>query len=232
MTATARTAEHPAANPRFELALPGVWHFVPLIDEAQMRAALDRLVRRSIGTDDKLAAQRRAVRARFEDAARSARTAGGHQLHICDEVMPGVPLPATLVVLWPGLTVNDDDETDDVEEGDEQAAEDAVRQRLAELLGPPADDEDESALIVGPRPAIRRSRITRGRPDLRGASASDAAPGDDVREIETVESRVYAIQPGGRVLILSFSCGMPALRDDLVAVFDLIAMTLQWVDEP
>jgi len=207
-------------NPRFDLVLPGVWSHVPLVDEAEMRASIDRVVLRTVGRADSLAMQRRDLRERFLDVASSARSAGGQQLHLCREVFPGVPLPATLVVVWPGLQVRDDEDD-----------EEAVRERLGAVLGPPASDEDEAPLVVGNRPALRRSRLSRGRPELRGGSDAE---GDDVREIETVESRVFAIQPGGRVLILSYACGMPALRDDLVAVFDLVSMSLRWSvdDEP
>lgn len=142
-----------------------------------------------------------------------------------------MPLPASLVVAWPGVTITGDDEVERAGEGDAGAAEDAVRARLAAAIGPASEGDDEVPLVVGGRPALRRARVTRGRPEVRGVEPTDATRPEAVREIETVESRVFAIQPGGRVLVLSFSCGMPALRDDLVAVFDLIAMTLHWEDD-
>lgn len=200
-----------ADEPRFSVTLPGRWDYVPLLEPEATRAAIHRLVRRAVGPRDDAATARQLLTRRFDDAVAAARTIGGQQMHLCHEVMPGLPLPASLVIVWPGIVVPRAESLDDA----------ALRAELATLIGP-AGDDDELVFDVGSRPAIRRASIHRGEPDVHGEAD---------REIETLEVRIHAIAPNNRVIVLSFSCGVPQLREDLVPLFDLIASSLRW-DEP
>ena len=39
----------------------------------------------------------------------------------------------------------------------------------------------------------------------------------------------WLVLPGGsRVVLLSFSCGMPLLRTELLVLFDLVVATVRW----
>ncbi|MCU1480532.1 MAG: hypothetical protein JWQ19_1318, partial [Subtercola sp.] len=62
------------------------------------------------------------------------------------------------------------------------------------------------------------------------AAAPPAAAPPEVTppEVTTVEVDYWIAAPHGRVLLLSFACGMPLLRDQLVELFDLIVSTLRW----
>jgi hypothetical protein len=199
----AQTAPASAEN-GFDFALPGTWWLVPVDDPAVAERSIARAVERAVGRRDEDARLRAELRARFTDVADRARTAGAAQVHLCHEIMPGVPLPATLTVYWPRLVLRASGESD-------------PGAALRAVLGPP--DGDDVALDDLPTGAgIRRTRVITG----------SAAPDGSAPDVTTVEVDYWLATPGGRVLLLSFACGMPLLADQLVELFDLVVRTTTW----
>ncbi|MCU1474137.1 hypothetical protein [Amnibacterium sp.] len=197
-------------NPDIEFVLPGSWRFVPVADESAAKRAIGRITEQTVGRADERARLRADIRARFTAAADRARGAGGEAMWICDEITPGVPLPASIVLYRPALTVRH-----------EESAEHR-RTALHELLAEPRSDVAESDLVSGGQPAVRRAETVSG-----PATDEPNAP-----VVETVECDYWIVQPDGRgVLLLVFACGMPLLRDKLIELFDLIVTTLRWRDE-
>ncbi len=190
----------------FDFALPGTWWLVPVADPEASAKAIGRAVEQAIGRRDADARLRAELRARFTDVADRARTAGAAQVHLCREIMPGVPLPATLTVYWPRLALRASGEADPA------AA-------LARVLGAPDAATTQVALTDLPTGAgIRRSRVVTG----------SAAPDGSAPEVTTVEVDYWLATPGDRVLLLSFACGMPLLADQLVTLFDEVVRTTTW----
>ncbi|CAN5327895.1 hypothetical protein BH09ACT6_BH09ACT6_03850 [soil metagenome] len=197
-----------------DFVLPGSWAFIPLENPAATDTAIARLVTRSFGRRDEDARLRAELRSRFTASAHQARTAGASQLHLCLELVPGVPLPASLTVYWPRITLRHTRETDP-----------AVALRT--VLGSPTTGESDDELPGSPSgPAVRRSRLIT--PDREDA---DAGP-ESQAGLTTLEVDYWLATRTGRVLLLSFACGMPLLREQLTGLFDLIVQTVTWRDDP
>ena len=194
-------------KPNVEFVLPGTWRFVPVANETDAKRVIGRVTEQLVGRADDRARLRADIRARFTASADRARTAGGEAMWICDEITPGVPLPASVVLYRPALAVRHENDTE------------RRRNALHDLLGRSGDGSVQADLVVGGQPAVRRAEIVAG-------PATDA---QDAPTIETVECEYWIVQPDGRgVLVLVFACGMPLLRDKLVQLFDLIVTTLRW----
>lgn len=200
------TGTKPAAETGFDFALPGTWWLVPVADPDVSVKAIGRAVEQAVGRRDADARLRAELRERFTDVADRARTAGAAQVHLCREVVPGVPLPGTLTVYWPRIALRASGESDP-----------AVA--LHRVLGAPDADTSEAELADLPTGAgIRRTRIVTG----------SAAPDGSAPDVTTVEVDYWLATPGGRVLLLSFACGLPLLADQLVELFDLVVRTTTW----
>jgi hypothetical protein len=204
-SASGSTSAAASAENGFDFALPGTWWLVPVDDPEVAGRSITRAVERAIGRRDADARLRADLRARFTDVADRARTAGAAQIHLCHEIVPGVPLPATLTVYWPRLALRASGETD-------------PGLALRAVLGSPDGAGDVMLDDLPTGPGIRRTRVFTG----------SAAPDGSAPDVTTVEVDYWLATPGGRVLLLSFACGMPLLADQLVELFDLVVRTTTW----
>jgi len=192
----------------FDVALPGTWWAIPVADPAETERAVGDIVSTTIGRRDQDARLRADLRTRFLYAADRARSSGAVQLHLCREVMPDVPLPASLTVYWPRIALR----------ASEDPAE-AVRAVLGSVTeasdsGVENLGDDDRAFPCGA--AVRRSRIV---------TAEAGSPEEGVR---TLEIDYWIATPSNRVLLLSFACGLPDLADGLAELFDLVVATVGW----
>jgi hypothetical protein len=193
-----------STRPDFDLALPGSWWSIPLDDEPTALRAIRRLVAEVAGRSDDQARLRDELRRRFAAVAQQAMAAEAKQLHLCREIVPGVPLPSSLTVYWPPLVLPP---------GPQGAA------GLRSLIGEPEQGQAEEEFAVAGTVGIRRDRLV----------VSPGGEGQGDPEVTTVEVGYWLVLPGGsRVVLLSFSCGMPMLRTELVALFDLVVATVRW----
>lgn len=94
-TAAANRTLRPAG---FTVTVPGTWVDVPLESDEALRRSVSAIVKRRVGTDDRLARMRADAREQLGDAARRARAAGAVAFAMSLELAPGVPFPASLVV--------------------------------------------------------------------------------------------------------------------------------------
>lgn len=194
----------------FDVTLPGTWWSIPVADPAETDRAVGDLVSATIGRRDQDALLRAELRSRFLHAAGRARSSGAVQLHLCREVMPDVPFPATLTVYWPRIALR----------ASEEPAE-----ALRAVLGPVTEARDAGVENVGDDDiafpcgaAVKRRRIVTAEAD---------SPEHGVR---TVEIDYWIATPSRRVLLLSFACGLPELAEELANLFDLVVTTLSWTD--
>lgn len=86
-----------AATRAYEFVLPGTWAQIPLDTPEHARQAAAALVRQRVGRDDRLATVRRAVREDLVKTAAQAALNGADGLWLSLEILPGVPLPASMV---------------------------------------------------------------------------------------------------------------------------------------
>ncbi len=202
----------------FDFALPGDWWAVPVAHAEETERAVAALVRDTVGRRDEDATARAELRSRFLFAADRARAAGATQLHLCREVMPGVPLPATLTVYHPRLSLR---RLGPTPAEALRAVLGTIREPEPEpVVGASADVAPDTDLEFPCGPAVRRVREV-------------AAPADSPEAgIATLEVDYYLATPGDRILLLSFACGLPALAPQLTELFDLVVATVSWVPAP
>lgn len=196
-------------DPGFEFLLPGTWKHLPVADPAAAKRVIARMTSEAVGNADDRASLRAEIRTQFEAALDRARAANADRLWLCSEVMPGVPLPASITAYFPALAIRG------AEDGTSEA------DRLHRLLGPPEDAVEEVDLEVAGRPAIRRAAVVSGPV----SSAPDAA------NVDTLELDYWVLLPDSRkLLLLSVACGLPLLRERLTQLFDLVLSTLRWTE--
>ncbi len=103
---------------RMRIVLPGTWANIPLDDEPTALTHVRRLVRRQVGTSDRLARARREATQEVSQNVQAARAAGVHTYLMSLELLPGVPFPAVILAMdeaWPAASA-DALERDDVAE--------------------------------------------------------------------------------------------------------------------
>jgi hypothetical protein len=194
------------AETGYDFALPGSWAELPVDDAEACDTAIEALVLRSVGRRDQDARARRELRTRFRTAAARARTAGATRLHLCGELMPGVALPASLTVYRPRIPLSP------------TAAQTPFAQ--LEAVVETAVEPEDAAIELPSGTALRRVR------------AEHADAGSPEEGIQTLRVDYWLVPPSRRPLLMSFACGMPALRASLVELFDLVVATLVWHEEP
>jgi hypothetical protein len=86
------------------LIVPGTWASVPLSDPDTAAAFVKKLVKKQVGTADRLARVRREATQEIMISARDAALAGAHSYFMSLELLPGVPFPAAILLTdapWP-----------------------------------------------------------------------------------------------------------------------------------
>ena len=194
----------------FDVALPGTWWAIPVAEPAEAERAVGDIVSETIGRRDQDARLRAELRTRFLHAADRARSSGAVQLNLCREVMPDVPLPATLTVYWPRIALRSSD--------DPEAALRAVLGTITEASDAGVENLGDDNVAFPCGAAVKRRRIVTAEAD---------SPEHGVR---TVEVDYWIATPSRRVLLLSFACGLPGLAEELADLFDLVVTTLTWTD--
>lgn len=186
----------------YDLALPGTWWEIPVDDEKASDRAIDRIIADAVGRRDEDATARQELRARFRLAATRARTAGASRLHLCREVVVGVPFPASLTAYRPPIPLVDRGERTPLDQ--------------LEAVVDPAMEPDDVTLDVPAGRVLRRVRVV------------EADEGSPEEGLTTLRVDYWLVPPSRRVLLLSFACGLPELREGLVELFDLVVGTLAW----
>lgn len=86
------------------VVVPGTWVSVPVDDPERAAAFVKGLVKRQVGTADRLARTRREASQQLLLTARDAARIGVHTYLVSLELVPGVPFPAAMMMLdepWP-----------------------------------------------------------------------------------------------------------------------------------
>lgn len=186
----------------YDLALPGTWWEIPVDDESATDRAIDAIVGSAVGHRDEDAAARHELRTRFRLASSRARTAGASRLHLCREVVVGVPFPASLTVYRPPIPLTERGERTPLDQ--------------LEAVVETATESDDLTLEMPSGRVLRRVRVV------------EADAGSPEEGLTTLRVDYWLVPPSRRVVLLSFACGLPDLREGLVELFDLVVGTLAW----
>jgi len=92
------------AGRTLNIILPGTWANVPLTDRKTTRRFVKDLVRRQVGSDDRLARMRAETSEQTLKNIGEAQAIGVHTYLMSLELLPGVPFPAALLMAdepWP-----------------------------------------------------------------------------------------------------------------------------------
>ena len=93
------------------IVLPGSWAVIPLTTAAAGERRVSALIKKQLGRNDRLAGLRRELRESINESVREAVDIGAVGLAISLEILPGIPFPASLVLLpldWPSTSGGDD----------------------------------------------------------------------------------------------------------------------------
>lgn len=89
------------------IVLPGSWAVIPLTTAAAGERRVSALIKKQLGRNDRLAGLRRELRESINESVREAVDIGAVGLAISLEILPGIPFPASLVILpldWPSTS--------------------------------------------------------------------------------------------------------------------------------
>ncbi len=93
------------------LILPGSWAVVPLTDRESAQARITALIKKQVGRNDRLAHVRRELKSSLVQSAEEAMAIGAVGFAISLEILPGIPFPASLIILpvdWPATGLDED----------------------------------------------------------------------------------------------------------------------------
>lgn len=93
------------------LILPGSWAVVPLTDRDAAQHRIAALIKKQVGRNDRLAHVRRELKTSLIQSAEEAIAIGAVGFAISLEILPGIPFPASLVILpldWPATPLDGD----------------------------------------------------------------------------------------------------------------------------
>ena len=86
------------------IILPGSWAVIPLQGLDQATSRISALIKNQLGRNDRLAGMRRELKQSLIESSKEALDIGAVGLAVSLEILPGVPFPASLVILpldWP-----------------------------------------------------------------------------------------------------------------------------------
>jgi hypothetical protein len=189
---------------RLRIVLPGTWANIPLGDEPTALAHVRRLVRRQVGSADRLARARREATQEVAQNVRAARAAGVHTYLMSLELLPGIPFPAVILALdeeWPAVS------TEALARGD-----------IAEALRSGYPDGEVAPQRNGP--VARVTEMTRG-------STDDGEP------VLTMRLEYHVPYPDRSKLLLARVnvTGVPS-AEPFATLFDEILDSLTFMEQP
>lgn len=192
-----------------DFVLPGRWWHIALEEDAAVNRQVRSLVRSALGRGDDRAQLRNEMQQAVERAVATARRADASDFYFALEIVPEVPIPATLAVYWPpvpfGLSL------------------DAGARSAAESLASSLTRKDPGCRTE----VLGSSDVALLRTEKTIAGEMTSATGvAEAREL--VVSYWVIRQDADRPLLLSFTTALASLRDEMVELFDAIVSTLDW----
>lgn len=202
------------ALPTLRFRLPGDWWMLPLTDREAGVASAMRLIRHRIGTQDDRAALRARLHRDFTAAIDEAVKGNGQSLLIAIQIVEAVPLPISIAVYLPDLTMTPAIGT----RGDRVLG--ILQQGLAGLERPDIGGPgDFTRLDLAETTALRSSRIR----------SIDVGEGEDRGTTEVFVVDYWLAIPGTkRVVLANFSTSFVQLHEQMLVFFDAIIRATYW----
>ncbi|HVV75112.1 MAG TPA: hypothetical protein VHC43_03675 [Mycobacteriales bacterium] len=180
-----------------EFSLPGVWWSLDLRDsDAAIKGRINAILDEAVGRADNRAGARHGVREGLLQVAAQGKAIKAHQVHIARSLVGEIPFAATLLISRPGVAVPELHSPQDTAAG------------MLTLI--PGDDP---TIIENPALAVVRS-VERA-----------ASPSDPSLTTHVTINYWIALPQGARLVVFTFSSPLPMYEQELITLFDAIAMT-------
>lgn len=196
--------------PDLRLALPGTWGRVDLDSPEAIASSIRKLVSRLAGRADKAASFRAELRAQFSRLADKAAAGGASEIYFAIEVVPGLPLPASLTVFWP----------DEVITGSVPTRPATVIELVQEALVSSPEAKGYQDLLV---------EELAGTVTLRRTKVLENPETVELPAHETLLVDYWLAVPGTqRVVLLTFSSTLLKVKESLLELFRATVGAIHW----
>jgi len=193
------------ASPRFTFP-GGIWHHVPLGDEAAIDEVVRAIVDRIASVGDRYARERGLMRAELGRQAREAAGHGATALYLAEQVTSGLPVTATLSVHAPTIRLSPALGTDPA----------AVMEVFLEGRGLASSEEARAARFATADGEAFREIVP----------TAEGSP-------DAITARFWVTVPGTKTLVpLQFGSPFADLAAPLVTLFTAIVASVTWEDGP
>lgn len=200
--------------PILRFRLPGDWWRIPLVDRAEASASAMRLIRNRVGVQDERARLRNRLHRDFVTAIDEAINGHGQSLLLAIQIVQTVPLPITIAVYLPDVSMSPAIGTN----GDRVL--DILQLGLEGIDGRQLGGQrDVTRLELPGTMALRTSRI-------RSTTVGD---GEDESVVEVFSVDYWLAVPGTkRIVLVNFSTSFAQLREYIQTFFDSIMRATYW----
>lgn len=208
----AAAASDAESLPELVLRLPGRWWQVPLHDQAEARTSLRGLVREQLGAADERARLRDALTRRMLESLEAAISGGGQSMHVALDIVPRIPLPATVTVslverpLAPSVGTASERVLEVLDRGLVAAEVEGLESRFR--VAAPGGE------------AIRVHRVL----------APTVEDDEEVTPRTLIADYWLAVPGTKRVVVVSCSTALAELQDEMLGLFDAIVVASRWRD--
>ena len=202
-------SEAVAMRAEVDFLLPGKWWHIALSGPEETAREVRRMTRSVVGRQDDRAQLRHDIQLSVEKAAAAAAAANGSDFYFAVEIVPGVPIPASLAVCWPevpaGLSL--------------ALSARAGAEALAANLDSIGGDAEIDVLEREGLGVVRSVKVVRG--PISTATGVEGAG-------EVVASYWLVRQISPFPLLLTFSSALVSMNAEMVPLFDAIVSTVEW----
>lgn len=203
----------PGSHSKVDFVLPGRWWHIAITTPEATGREIRTMVRSVVGRDDSRAQLRREMQASVQAAAATAAKLHGSDFYFALEIVPGVPIPASLAVCWPpipaGLAIT----------VSARAGADALAGHLQAVETSATID----ILVLGSYDVVRVVKTRTGQ----------LSAGTGIEGAGEVVASYWLLRQDARVpLLLSFSSALVSMKDEMIPLFDAIVSTVDWTEPP
>ena len=200
------------------LTLVGRWHRFESSDPDALRRQVHAYVRSTVGKRDDQATARADLRARLTEVVAEAARHRASAVFVCEEVSPGVPLPAMVTVFHPMVAPTPDPAT-------ASAAREGVLEAMRrDLVATHAAGKESACVLVeaGDGEALRVVTI----------DEAEAVAGAPTSRVRSVRADYWVLWPDGdRVSLVSCFTPLGDIPHAMVRLFDAIVARARIVTE-
>ena len=204
-----------------KIALPGTWWNVPMDDSESAARTIRAIVDEVIGRADDRATLRNAIREELMSDVNAARSRGAHALYLARELTRGIPLSASLTVLWPRVS----DVPADI------AEEPWLHRAVLKLAVDASRKDGDTGDGTEQDPSLDADLDIPGMAMLRRVARHTTLTASGQPSVALQVDYWIAFAGHARPALISFSSVFSGMDEQLVGLFDAIAATTTWQDD-